>query len=369
MGGLLIVGIIVFILLIFIGVYVALYNGDDDSDIVTAPTIVGQITMAAISKEDKCSDGHHRIDGVCIKIEPITCDDGYTLIDDKCVVIPVVCAAGQTLINDVCVTSPLVCAAGQTLIDDKCITIPLPCMGDAIRIDGKCVTPPLVCAAGHHIINNTCVKIEPITCDDGYTRINGECVITPLICDKYDYYKRGGKCAHLPAPLNAHAVRPSKILTNTSNSSFQVSRSSAMSAETEAYNMIGHDDRLWISSNGTYNSNGIANNKHAFNGINGEWVKFSLEQPVILSGYIIEFLGNESMPVDWTILTSMDNKTWSIATMISGNQKHTSEMFWFAHNTDTSWVSNGNVICKYITIIITKNKGAGYTNISSLNLR
>jgi len=78
--------------------------------------------------EPMCGEGTELIEGECVPTEePTLCEEGYSLVDDQCVldeVEPIVCDEGYSLVDGTCVldeVEPIVCDEGYTLIDDTCV--------------------------------------------------------------------------------------------------------------------------------------------------------------------------------------------------------------------------------------------------------
>ncbi len=96
----------------------------------------------------ECNTGESLVDGICVlDEEPITCSDGYELVNDEC-----------KLIEE----EPETCEEGYQLIGDDCILM----------------NNTTTCEAGYELIGGECFLIEePLNCAYPYQEINDECVI------------------------------------------------------------------------------------------------------------------------------------------------------------------------------------------------
>lgn len=92
--------------------------------------------------------------------DPITCDEGYILQGEECVLDTPTCEEGFELVNGECVEEepdPIVCDEGENLNVET----------------NECEPEPLVCEEGYSEQNGECVEIR---CVPGYVVVDGQCV-------------------------------------------------------------------------------------------------------------------------------------------------------------------------------------------------
>jgi hypothetical protein len=113
-------------------------------------------------------------------------------------------------------------------------------------------------------------------------------------------------------------ITPHNLTSNGSNSNFVVSSSSTQASDTEAWKAFnGVFSDGFISAPGTYVlSTGLPTAADSFQDVPGSWLKISLNEPKVISKYqIAPFLVSAATRkvLQWRILTSMDNLTWTLA--------------------------------------------------------
>jgi hypothetical protein len=116
----------------------------------------------------------------------------------------------------------------------------------------------------------------------------------------------------------APVITPHDLTSNGFNSNFVVSSSSTQTSDTEAWKAFnGVFSDGFISAPGTYVlSTGLPTAADSFQGVPGSYLKISLNEPKVISKYqIAPFLVSSAtrLVLQWRILTSMDNLTWTLA--------------------------------------------------------
>lgn len=109
------------------------------------------------------------------QVDPV-CEDGETLVEGQCVVLPPECEDGETLVEGQCVVLPPECEDGETLVEGECVVLPPECEDGETLVEGQCVVLPPECEDGETLVEGQCVVLPPV-CGDGEELIDGECVI------------------------------------------------------------------------------------------------------------------------------------------------------------------------------------------------
>ena len=111
--------------------------------------------------------------------EITTCDEGYVLDGEECVLDTPTCLDDEILNEETneCEPAPIVCGDGEVLNEEtnECEPAPIVC-GDGEVLNeetNECEPEPLVCPDGYREDDGECVEIR---CIPGYVVENGQCV-------------------------------------------------------------------------------------------------------------------------------------------------------------------------------------------------
>ena len=147
--------------------------------------------------------------------EPVTCEEGYEMMDGECVEIPVTCEEGYEMIDGECVEMPpsVVCGEGTELVDGQC---------QIIRPPPPPPPEPVTCEEGYEMIDGECVEIPPsMVCGEGTELVDGQCQVVAS--------PQGGGCLIATAAYGTEMapqvqylreIRDNTLLSTTAGSSF-----------------------------------------------------------------------------------------------------------------------------------------------------
>ena len=115
--------------------------------------------------------------------DPVTCDTGYELVGNECVMIT--CDTGYELVGNECVM--ITCDTGYELVGNECVMIT--CDTGYELVGNECQRIPPVCGEGTELVDGVCQIIRPpppppapVTCEEGYELVDGECQLIPPVC-------------------------------------------------------------------------------------------------------------------------------------------------------------------------------------------
>ena len=147
-----------------------------------------------------------------------------------------------------------------------------------------------------------------------------------------------------------YPVIATPILTgNTSDTDFVVSASSVFNSDFQPNNMF-LTTRRWLSGDGRYNTTtGLATNTDNIQGFDGAWFKVTLGDLKYISSY--NMIPSEIGPqtIQWKILTSLDNATYT--TVYNQNTDHN---FTSTSSYGPDFILTSTILAKYIIVVITK---------------
>jgi hypothetical protein len=152
---------------------------------------------------------------------------------------------------------------------------------------------------------------------------------------------------------------PDDLTSFTSDPGFTITQSSVFGdgSAFPGWQAFSSTAGSWLSGGSTYNTgSGVATSNDTFGGVNGSWLKISLDHPKGLTKYKIMPPNTTRVPVQWRVLTSIDDITYSVVSTQSTDYTFTNGVSVYS----ADFLLPEPVVAQYIVIQITKRtSGSG----------
>jgi hypothetical protein len=161
-------------------------------------------------------------------------------------------------------------------------------------------------------------------------------------------------------------ITPHNLTSNTSNPNFTTTISSHHNSGFDAWHPFDGDfSSRWLSEFNCYNtSDGLANNRNTFGGVNGAWIKIELDRARRFTKYQIARTDELKKPIQWRILTSLDDITYTVSATQATDYVYTTSIQTYSADI----LMPIPTVAKYIVLHVTKIPvGMHWTGISELN--
>ena len=145
--------------------------------------------------------------------EPVTCEEGYEMMDGECMAVPVTCEEGYEMMDGECVEVPPVCGEGTEMVDGQC---------QIIRPPPPPPPEPVTCEEGYEMMDGECVEVpSTVVCGEGTELVDGQCQVVAS--------PQGGGCLIATAAYGTEMapqvqylreIRDNTLLSTSSGASF-----------------------------------------------------------------------------------------------------------------------------------------------------